>query len=153
MSLRRAGAQKPATIGALRKVAEDKVSREEAAKLDLWKMVGACVNDLTQQELEQFKEGKLQQLPKAYVEMSKKPEAEEAVIQIEEAMWSELKTISTALLQQLVGNTEDNKPPVMFGALFAIPLLGVFGFLAKKFMDMQAETDTKKDKKKSKKSQ
>merc|ERR1712070_548040 len=117
---------------------------------DLWKMVGACINDLTQQELEQFEEGKLVQLPKAYVEMSKKPEAEEAVINIEDAMWSELKTISTALLGQLVGNTEDNKPPVMFGALFAVPLLGVFAFLGKKFMDMQSETGTKKDKKKKK---
>jgi len=153
MSLRRAGAQKPATISALKRLAGDKLSREEAAKLDLWKMVGACINDLTQQELEQFKEGKLVQLPKAYVEMSKKPEAEEAVIKIEDAMWSELKTISTALLAQMVGNTEDSKPPVMFGALFAIPLLGAFGFLAKKFMDMQSETGTKKEKKKSKKSQ
>jgi len=153
MSLRRAGAQRPATIGALRRLAEDKLSREEAAKLNLWKMVGACINDLTQQELEQFKAGKLQQLPKAYVEMSKKPEAEEAVTKIDDSMWNELRTISKALLKELIGNTDEQKPPVMFALMFAIPLLGAFAFLAKKFMDMQAETGTKKEKKKSKKSQ
>merc|ERR1712127_613727 len=92
MSLRRAGAQKPATLGALRRLAEDKLSREEAAKLDLWKMVGACINDLTQQELDQFKAGTLLQMPK-------KPDAGESVIKNEDAMWSELKTISKALLQ------------------------------------------------------
>jgi len=153
MSLRRAGAQRPATIGALRRLAEDKLSPDEAAKLDLWRMVGACINDLTQQELEQFKEGKLVMLPKAYVEMSKKPEVEESVKGLEETMWNELKTISRALLKELIGNTEEQKPPVMFGALFAIPLLGVFAFLAKKFMDMQGEAGTKKEKKKGKKSQ
>jgi len=153
MSLRRAGAQRPATIGALRRLAEDKLSPDEAAKLDLWRMVGACINDLTQQELEQFKEGKLVMLPKAYVEMSKKPEVEESVKGLEETMWNELKTISRALLKDLIGNTEEQKPPVMFGALFAFPLLGALAFLAKKFIDMQGETGNKKEKKKSKKSQ
>jgi len=153
MSVRRAGAQRPATVSALRRLADDKLSPEEAAKVDLWRMVGACINDLTQQELEQFKSGQLVMLPKAYVEMSKKPEVEESVKSIEATMWSELKTISKALLKELGGNPEDNKPPVKFAALFAIPVLGAAAFLAKKFMDMQGEAGTKKEKKKSKKSQ
>merc|ERR1712187_804483 len=116
----------------------------DAAPMELWRMTATCINELTEQELQQFKNGKLKQLPKTYVEMSKKPEAEKQVLELEENVWKELKTIATAL----VGDREEPKPPWMFGLLAGIPFVLVIGFLGKKFFDMQAEKDSKKDKKK-----
>lgn len=74
----------------------------------------------------------------------KKPEAEKQCRELDDSIWKELKVIAAAL----VGNQEEPKPPVIFGLLAGIPVLLVVGFLAKKFFDMQAEKDAKKDKKK-----
>merc|ERR1712048_964558 len=148
MSIRRAGMQRPTTLGSLRRMAEEKMTRDEAAQNDVWRMAGVCINELTEQELKQFKDGKLTSLPKKWVDASKKPEAEKMVQDIDEAIWKELAGISAALVQELFGNVEQAKPPNFMGLLAGIPVLGAVAFLAKKFMDMQNQKENKKDKKK-----
>merc|ERR1719327_2057576 len=93
MSMRRVGVKRPSTLGILKRLADGKMTKEEASKVDLIKMVGTCVNEFTEQELKDFKAGKLQVLPKAYVEASKKPEAEKNVLEIEDGIWKELQKI------------------------------------------------------------
>jgi len=144
MSMKRIGSQKASVLNALRLLAKDKLKPEDAAMMDIWRMTATCINELTEQELQQFKNGKLSQLPKTYVEMSKKPEAEKQCRELDDGIWKELKVIATAL----VGDQEEPKPPVIFGLMAGIPVVLVVGFLAKKFFDMQAEKDAKKDKKK-----
>merc|ERR1712196_709349 len=75
MSMRRVGVKRPSTLGVLKRLADGKMTKQEAAGEQLVRMVGICVNEFTEQELKDFKAGKLQVLPKAYVEAAKKPEA------------------------------------------------------------------------------
>merc|ERR1719440_329775 len=89
MSMRRAGVQRQSTLGSLRRLADNKLPPEEAAKQELWKMVGVCVADFTEEEFADFKSGKLKMLPKAYVDASKKPEAEKKVMEIDAQVWKE----------------------------------------------------------------
>jgi len=149
MSIRKAGIQRSGTISALKKVANKEIDLAGAAELELWKYVGVCVNDLTDGELADYKRGDLRELPKAMVTAAQQEGAQEKVTSIDANVWKELQTIAKAMLDDLAGNKE--QPPTMIGALFAIPLIGIFAFLAKKFMDMQNKDTTKpKDKKKNK---
>lgn len=147
MSMRRLGMHKSSTLGALRKLSEGKLPPEEAAKNELWRMVGVCVSEFKADEYADFKSGKTKMLPKTYVEQSKKPEAEAKVMEIEAQNWEELKRISAGLLQELTGG-DGEKPPFNAGLLAFIPLLVVAGFLGKMYLDNQKDKDLKSSKKK-----
>merc|ERR1712224_89739 len=137
------------------RLADGKMTKEEASKVDLIKMVGTCVNEFTEQELKDFKAGKLQVLPKAYVEASKKPEAEKNVLEIEDGIWNELQKIAGGLVTQLVGdsNEKDMTSTNYVAMVGAVPLILMLGFLGRKFIMLQQEKGEKKEKRKGKKSQ
>jgi hypothetical protein len=147
LAMRRVGIQRPATLGALRKLAEKKLPPAEAAKVELWRMVAVCVADFTEDEYADYKAGKMKMLPKALVDASKKPEAEQKVLEIEAGHWEELRKISAGLLKELVGDKGDNKPPVFYGLLAMIPLGLMIAFIAKLYRDMQKNQEGKKAKK------
>lgn len=150
MSMRRAGMQRPATLGALRKLVENKMPPAEAAKNELWRMVAVCVGDFREDEFADFKTGKMKILPKAYVDESKKPEAEKKVLEIDEQVWGELRKISDGLLKELAGPPAE-KPPMGAAYFLLIPFLGMIGFMCKLFFDMQKRNADKESKDKAKK--
>jgi len=144
LSMKRAGDSRSSTLAAFRHLVRGKLTPVEASEMEVWRMTATCINELTEQELQQFKAGKLRKLPNSYVEMSKKPEATKQVTDLEENVWKQLAVIS----QAIVGAPEDApQQPVYLGMMMAIPLLGAFGFLGKKFMDMQKEKKKPKEKK------
>lgn len=134
---------KSQAVTALKLLVKDKLKPEQAKSMDMWKLTATCINELTEQELAQFKKHKLAKLPKVYVDAAKKPEAEKQVLELDEQIWGELKVIATAL----VGDEEEPPPPIIPGILAGVLFLGAVGFLGKKFMDMQSANE-KKDKKK-----
>merc|ERR1711879_456345 len=126
LAMRKAGVQRQSTLGALRQMAEKKLERKQAAKMDLWRMVAVCVGDFSEEEFADFKSGKMKTLPKAHVEASKSPEAEQKVIEIEDSIWEELRLIAAALTSELGGG---ETPPMNFGLLAIIPLCIMLGFI------------------------
>lgn len=146
MSMRRAGMQRPATLSALRRLAEGKMPPEEAAKNEFWRMVGVCVGEMKEDEFADFNAGKVKILPKAYVDLSKKPEGEQKVLEIDAQVWDELKKVSAGLLQELTGGGAAEKPPFAIGYLAMIPVIGAVAFLGKLFLDMQKREDEKQKK-------
>jgi len=159
MSMRRAGMQRPATLGALRKLVEKKLPPAEAARNELWRMVAVCVTDFKEDEFASFKSGKVKILPKVYVDEAKKPEAEKKVLEIDDQVWEELRKISEGLLKDLVGDPElAQKPPINVAYLAFIPALGMVGVMVYGFMKVNqanvekaAMADCKKAAKKEKK--
>jgi len=148
MSMRRVGMQRPATLGALRKLVQGKLPPAEAAKNELWRMVAVCITDFKEDELQSYKSGKVKILPKVYVDESKKPEAEKKVLEIDDQVWEELRKISDGLLLELQGDPANaEKPPFSIAYLFFIPFLGAIGFLAYLFMNMQNSKEAKNSKK------
>lgn len=153
MSMRRAGVRRPSTLGALRKMANNKLTPEQAADTELFRMVGVCVAELTDAELAQFKAGKLSMLPQAMADKAAKAEAKEQVTGMEPGVYKELRLVSEALLKQFAGDDE-GALPMKQGLMAGIPLIAIFAFLGKKFMDMQKreqEDAAKREKKKEKK--
>jgi len=151
MSMRRAGVRRPSTLGALRKMAKGGLTQADAAGTELFRMVGVCVADLTDVELGQFKSGKLTVLPQAMADKAGKPEGKETVTGMEASIYKELKVVSNALLTTFAGDDEGAGLPKYAGILAGIPVLGIFVFLGKKFMDMQKRGEEAKAKKTSKK--
>jgi hypothetical protein len=151
MSMRRLGMQRPATLGALKKLVDNKLPPEEAAKNELWRMVGVCVQDFKEDEFADFKAGKVKVLPKAYVDASKKPEAEKMIMDMDAQHWESLRTISKGLLTELTGGSGES-PPFNAAYLAMIPLVLMVAFMAKLFLDMKKrnEEEAKKKSKKSK---
>lgn len=148
MSIRRAGVRRPSTLGALRKMANNKLTPTQAAETELFRMVGVCIAELTDAELGQFKAGKLTILPQAMVDKAAKPDAKELVTAMEAGVYKELPVVSGALLKQIGG--EEDPLPIKQGLLAGLPLLAVLGFLGKKFFDMQKREGAKKEKKEKK---
>jgi len=149
MSVRRVGLQRPSTMNALARMTEGKMTPAEASHNELWRMIGVCISEYTEDEFEDFKRGKTTVLPKPYVEKAKSAEAEAMVTSIEEGVWKELKVIAKSLLGQMTQDKE--KPPMEYGYLAGIPMLLMIGFLVKKFLDMQKDKDDKAAKKEKKK--
>lgn len=144
MSMKRLGESRQSTLAALRLLTRNKLTPSEASEMDMWRLTATCINELTEQELQQFKSGKLKKIPASYVELSKKAEAGKQVVDLEENIWTQLRTISLAI----VGSPEDQpQQPFYLGLVAAIPLLAAFAFLGKKFMDMQTEKSKPKQKK------
>jgi len=148
MAMRRAGISRMSTVDALKRVSDDKMSPEQCSKNELWRMVAICVSEFTDKDLENFKSGKYQTLPSAYVAMAKEAKAETAVMEIDSAIWAELKIISGLMVKQLQGNNEATEPaPIWIGMIGAVPFILAIGFLAKKFLEMQnKESPGKKNK-------
>lgn len=140
MSMRRIGMQRPATLGALRKLVDDKMPPEEAAKNELWRMVGVCITEFKEDEFADFKAGKTRVLPKTYVDAAKKPEADKMVLELDAQHWESLKEISKGLLAELTGG-DGEKPPFNAGLLAMVPLILMIGFLAKIYMDQQKKKE------------
>jgi len=147
MSMRKAGMQRPSTLSALRRLVDDKMTPEEASKNELWRMVGVCVGEFREDEFVNYKAGKVKMLPKAYVDASKKPEAEAKVMEIDAQVWAELKKISEKLLKEIVGTKPAEKPAEFASYVAMVPLFLIFAFLGKMFIDMQRRNGEEKEKK------
>jgi len=147
MSMRKAGMQRPSTLSALRRLVDDKMTPEEASKNELWRMVGVCVGEFREDEFVNYKAGKVKMLPKAYVDASKKPEAEAKVMEIDAQVWAELKKISEKLLKEIVGTKPAEKPAEFASYVAMVPLFLIFAFLGKMFIDMQRRKGEEKEKK------
>jgi len=149
MSMRRAGMQRPSTLGALRQLVNKKLTPAEASKTELWKMVGVCVGDFKEDEFASYKAGRIKTLPKAYVDAAKAPEAEKKVLEIEDQVWEELRRISEGLLKELVGSQGDadsQNVPSNVAYVMMIPFIVICGLMAYGFMNMQKSNNEKKDK-------
>jgi hypothetical protein len=146
MSMRRSGMQRPATIGALAKLADTTTTPERAGDFELVRMVASCVNELTDEELSDSKKGKLQVLPKHLAAKAADPESKAEVLKIEAPVWAELQVVAAAMQKQIMGDAEVQKPPIMQGLMAGIPVLGMVIFLATKFNEMQKREVIKKDK-------
>lgn len=147
MSLRRAGMQRPATLGALKRLVQKKLPPAEAAKDELWRMVAVCITEFKEDEFQSFKAGKVKILPKSYVDESKKPEAEKKVLEIEDQVWDQLRTISAGLLEELTGNQAQVQTEGTLGYILMLPFLGVCGLMGYGFYKMNNKDETKKEKK------
>jgi len=144
LSMKRLGESRSSTLAGLRLMSREKLTRVDASDMEMWRLTATCINELTEQELQQFKNGKLKKLPLAYVELAKKPEVSKQILDLEDNVWKQLQIISLAV----VGSPEDQpQQPFYLGMVAGVPLLLVFGFLGKKFMDMQAQKSKPKDKK------
>lgn len=85
------------------------------------------------------------------MDASKKPEAEQKVLEIDAQVWEELRRLSEGLLKELAGGSGEN-PPFNAAYLALIPFGLAVAFMAKKFLDMQkGKEDKGKAKKGSKK--
>jgi len=147
MSMRKIGLQRPSTLSALRRLVDNNMSPEEASKNELWRMVGVCVGEFREDEFVNYKAGKVKMLPKAYVDASKKPEAEAKVMEIDAQVWAELKKISEKLLKEIVGTKPAEKPAEFASYVAMVPLFLIFAFLGKMFIDMQRRNGEEKEKK------
>jgi len=151
MSMRKIGMQRPSTLSALRRLVDNNMSPQEASKNELWRMVGVCVGEFREDEFVNFKQGKIKILPKAYVDASKKPEAEQKVMEIDAQVWAELKKISEKLLKDLLGTAPAEKPPLKSAYVAMVFLFIMIAGMGKLFIDMQRRAGDEKEKKASKK--
>jgi len=153
LSVQKLGTQRAATQKSLQKL-EDEVPAAGLAKDELWRMVAECVTSFTAEEFKDFKAGLIKRLPDAYVEASKKPEAEQKLLEVDANVWKLLKGVAKGLLVEMKGDPQA-PPPIGFGMLALIPVGLAVAFLFKLFRDMQMreeERKGKKDKKEAKKS-
>jgi hypothetical protein len=151
MSLRRAGAQRPATLSALARLADKETTMERAGDFEFVRMVAICVNELTDDELKEIKTGRLTVLPKGLAAKAAEPESKAEVLKIEAPVWAELQVVAAAMQKQLVGDAEAQRPPIMQGLAAAVPVLGMIIFMGSKFLEMQKREAAKQDKKHSRK--
>jgi hypothetical protein len=151
MSLRRAGAQRPATLSALARLADKETTMERAGDFEFVRMVAICVNELTDDDLKEIKTGRLTVLPKGLAAKAAEPESKAEVLKIEAPVWAELQVVAAAMQKQLVGDAEAQRPPIMQGLAAAVPVLGMIIFMGSKFLEMQKREAAKQDKKHSRK--
>lgn len=151
MVMKRMGPRKPTTTGALRRLAQEGFTREQAKEIEFGRMVAVCISDLTDQELKQYKSGSLKVLPQAMADTAAKLDSKSYLDNIEDVIWVELKKVCQGLVKELGGDDVSQPASNFFGLLALVPILGAAGFLTKKFMDMQKEAETQKSNKKSKK--
>jgi len=148
MSMRRVGVKRPSTIGALRRLANEQLSRQDASLMDLYRMSATCINEFNDDELEQYKAGKLTVLPKAYVEKAKTDDGKQNVLQLDDSIWKSMQTVAASIIKEIGEDAPSTPITNVVGLLGAVPLLALLSFLGKKFYDMQQEKNEKKDKKK-----
>jgi len=153
MSVMRAGATRKKVKEVLRQLASGELTQAEASSVDLMRMVGTCINEITEEELQQAQTKSLGLLPKALVERSQEPDAAKQVEDLEADVWLQLKAIAQELEQELADSSSGS--PVggawkiaMVPAVMAVFLL-IKGFGA--MMKRQSEAKKKKEKKEAKK--
>lgn len=146
MSVRKAGARRMSTLSSLEKLADPSTTLEQAAEDELGRMAGCCVNELTDDELSQFKSGRLQALPNAIAAKAAKPESRDEVLKIEPPIWAAMKEMAKAVQESMKGDVTDNSPPIWQGVVAGIPVLGMVLAMAYKFKEMQKRDEEKKTK-------
>jgi type VI protein secretion system component VasK len=151
MSLKRAGAQRPATLAALARLADKETTMERAGDFEFVRMVAVCVNEMTDDDLREIKSGKLTVLPKGLAAKAADPESKAEVLKIDAPVWAELQVVAAAMQKQLVGDSEAQRPPITQGLLAAVPVFGMIALMAWKFWEMQKREAAKQDKKQTKK--
>jgi len=151
LAMRRAGMSKPSTMSQMRRIASGKLSQSQAAELELMRMITVCIYEMSTEELQLFKAGKLSILPSGMALKAAEQEAKQQVVDMEADMFSEVQTVAKGLIEQMGGEQKDSGLPMTYGVLAAVPLLCIFAFLGKKFMDMQKREEGRKDKSKKKK--
>merc|ERR1719424_466514 len=125
--MRRAGAQRLSTIETLKKLGDGKLTKETAQTSDFMKMVGVCIAEFTDQDLEKFKSGKYQTLPTqhANVAMDGSGKAEKMLMDMEDELWASLGAIAGKLSSEVKASNKGNElPPMWLGLAFGVPLLG-----------------------------
>merc|ERR1740121_2273984 len=143
--MRKLGARRPSTLGALRQLSSGKLKQQDAANIELLRMTAVCINELTDEELQDAKAGaKLTALPKHLVDKAGKPEARDYVAALDAKIWEELQLVAKTLLAQLAGD-EHEPLPWMYGLIAGVPVVLAVLFLTKKFLAMQKEKDEKKE--------
>lgn len=154
MSLKRAGMRRPSTLGALRRLASGKLTVEEATGMEFVRLVAVCITGLSDAELKQFNDGKLDKLPKALADKAASSEGKKEVLNLEKELpgaWEMLARVAAPLYDSVSGASgAGQRPPVLYGLLAGIPALLMVGFLAKKFLDMQKGKNEKEERKKEK---
>lgn len=152
LSTRRTGLKRPTTTGALRSLAKDGFTKEQAKDMDLAKMVAVCITELSDAEFDLYKAGKLTQLSKEMERKSQGSEGKSILLALEDDLWKAVGEVSKGLVKQLGGDDpRKSDASSTLGLLAFIPILGGVGFLAKKFFDMQKENEARKVGKKGKK--
>jgi len=150
MSMRRVGVKRPSTIGALRRLANEQLTRQDASLMEIYRMSATCITEFTDDELEQYKAGKLTVLPKAFVEKAKTEDGKQNVLKLDDSIWTSMQTVAASIIKEIGEDAPSTPVTNVVGLLGAIPLLALLSFLGKKFYDMQQEKNGKKDKKKKK---
>merc|ERR1719272_999877 len=117
-------------------MAEGKMTPQQASESELWRMSTSCITRLTDAELAKFKAGSLKMLPKAHTDAAKTSEMTAEVLKLEQGHWDEFEVVAKSLVGEKVEAVAPANP--MYGMVAAVPLLGVFGLLAKKMIDLQA---------------
>lgn len=150
LSVKSLGQNRASTQKALRMLIDmgGVFSASALAKEELWRRVSICVGSLTTEEYSDFKAGKLQTLPAAYVDGASTPEAEKKVLELSAPVWTVIQTIAKQMYQ--AQGEQAAAPPFAAGMLALIPVgLGI-AFLLNIFRDMKKKEDAKKAKKEKK---
>lgn len=154
LSVKRAGAQRPSTMAGLRRLSDSSLSKKDAADSEVSRMIVACVNELTGDQLDQYTDGALQMLPKEIVNKASAPEARDYLTALEDTLWGHLQVSAKTLFEQLReqrGGGEDLATSNYIGLLALLPVGAIALFIGKKFYDMQLSQGAKKDKSSKKK--
>jgi hypothetical protein len=154
LSVKRAGAQRPSTMAGLRRLSDSSLSKQDAADSEISRMIVACVNELTGDQLDQYTGGALQMLPKEIANKASTPEARDYLTQLDDTLWGHLQVTAKTLYEQLReqrGGGEDLATSNYIGLLALLPMVAIALFIGKKFYDMQQMQGAKKDKSSKKK--
>lgn len=152
LSMKRMGMRRPATLNGVAKLADPKTTKEAASTNDFIRMVATCLTDIEVEELNDAKKGRLAQLPKKMATKAASSEGRQAVLSLENEMWSSLQEVAAAFNKENKGDQDPaNAPPVKMGLAAMVVFFAIVGVLGKKFMDMQNKSTEKKEKKKDKK--
>jgi len=166
MSMKRAGAKKPTTTGALRRLGAG-LTKEEAKDMEVVKLIASCINEISDAEYNLYKQGALSSLPKAMVKKALGPSGAEQVLAVEEDIWVEVQNVTGEVVKRFgevfqdknvnVAPGEAGSTASRAGFLAFVPLIAIFGFLGYKFWSLQQEANqpapTKAERKAAKKKQ
>eukprot|EP00401_Gymnodinium_catenatum_P009103 CAMPEP_0117550104 /NCGR_PEP_ID=MMETSP0784-20121206/48507_1 /TAXON_ID=39447 /ORGANISM="" /LENGTH=289 /DNA_ID=CAMNT_0005347109 /DNA_START=28 /DNA_END=897 /DNA_ORIENTATION=+ len=149
MTMHRAGYKRPSTQSALRSMALGKVTPAQAAESDFWRMAVACINGITDAELESFKAGGLKLLPKSHVTASQEKDFTDQVLKLDAAHWDFFKAVA----KEFAGEVESSGGAShVYGLAAGAVIVLVAVILTRKVIDMRRGSD-KKDKAGKKKKQ
>lgn len=140
LSLASAGPKKSSTFKAMGRLASGRVTKEEAADMELMKLVAVCVTGLSDKEYKKYTAGNLFTLPKHLTDKAAGKTARDEVLALEseiENVWKQIGDIAKPLYDTMREATGKGALPMWYGLVAAVPLIGAVGFLGKKFFDLQ----------------